>query len=106
LCEVGWVESPVRMSSIRSLLVGELTLLLLSHVQSIPTQPILHVLSSTTFNMLRTVNEGSLELAVSLRSVLHTSLHLHPRHYLSIKLLNIIQLRIKASFHWIRQELE
>ena len=71
------------MSPIRSPLVGELILLLLSHAHSTTTEPILHVLSPIIFDMLHTVNESALELAVSLRSVLHTSLHLHPELYLS-----------------------
>ena len=72
-----------RMSSISSLLVGEPILLLLPPEQSTTIQPTLHVLSSTTFDTLHIVNESSLELSVPLRSVLRTSLYLHPRHYLS-----------------------
>jgi len=67
--------------------VGQLTLPFLSQAPSTAPRPTLDVLSLTTFDTLHTLNESSLERAVSLRSVLHTLLHLlrlcHPRHYLS-----------------------
>jgi hypothetical protein len=74
------VQWAVRSSSIRSALVGELILLLLSHAQNTTTQLTLYVLPSTTFHTLHSVNESSLELAVTLCNIL---MDLHPRYYLS-----------------------
>jgi hypothetical protein len=112
LREVGYIESAVRISPSIRCSVGQLISPFLSQAQSTATQPTLHVLSSTTFDTLHTVNESSLERAVSLRSVLHTLFHLHPRtiyqtQYLQrhLYILTTLQLRIKVSFRWIRKNL-
>ena len=52
--------------------VGQLTLPFLSQAQGTATQPTLHVLSSTTFDTLHTLNECPLERTISLRSVPRT----------------------------------
>ena len=77
------------------------------------TQPTLRLLSSITFDTLNTINESSYERTVSLRSALHTLLHLHLRHYLSNTIFqernvyfNNTSTTINVSFRWIRQELE
>ena len=58
---VGYIPWAVRISSIRSALVEELILVLLSHAQSNATHATLYVLPSTTFHILYTANESSLE---------------------------------------------
>ena len=102
-----------RMSSISSLLVGEPILLLLPYEQSTTIQPTLHVLSSTTFDTLHTRQR---ELPRAFRTPLQRSTYLvvsssptlsikHNSFNGTIYLLTTLQLQMKASFHWIRQEL-